>query len=200
MRGLETCYSVVTNAYGKGIKARTRVFYIIVHRLLVYALYHTPRGVGLLYLLLPWPCKCPFGGSMVCFRQRWQHELYCAKVLLFVCLYFIECSDPGIKVCSKCRKGREPPKKKKRLSLALNDVGNCSGPGRFQLVTKEVEEDLQNGYISENTQRATQWALKVFRDWQTYCKSRHSGRSLRWRCTLTRTTSLPWRPLATIFM
>ena len=86
------------------------------------------------------------------------------------CLYAcdIKCSCPDIKACSKCSKECEPPKiKKKRLSLALKDVGNCSGPGCFQLVIKEAEEDLEKGFIPENTQHATQWALKVFCDWKT---------------------------------
>ena len=53
------------------------------------------------------------------------------------------------------------------MSLALKEVGNCSGAGRFQFVTKEAEEDLQKGFTPENTQRSTQWALNVFRDWKT---------------------------------
>ena len=76
---------------------------------------------------------------------------------------FIECSCPDIKTCSKCRKECEPPKKKKRLSLVRKDVDNCSGLGCFQFVTKEAEEE---GFISENILRVTQWALKVFSDWK----------------------------------
>ena len=79
---------------------------------------------------------------------------------------FIECSCPDIKICSKCRKECEPPKKKKRLSLALKDVGNCSGLGCFHFVTKEAEEDFQKSFISKNILRMTKWALKVFSDWK----------------------------------
>ena len=52
------------------------------------------------------------------------------------------------------------------IESSAKDVGNCSGPGRFQFVTKEAEEDLQEGFISENILRVTQWALKVFSDWK----------------------------------
>ena len=38
-------------------------------------------------------------------------------------------------------------------TIELKDVGNFSGPGRFQFGTKEVEEGLRKGFILENTQR-----------------------------------------------
>ena len=80
---------------------------------------------------------------------------------------FIKCSCPDPHVCSKCRAECQPTRcKKKRLSVALSDVSNASGTDRFQFVSKEAEEDLQKGFVPGNTQRSTQWAMKVFSDWK----------------------------------
>ena len=38
-------------------------------------------------------------------------------------------------------------------TIELKDVGNCSGPGRFQFGTKEAKEGLQKAFILKNTQR-----------------------------------------------
>ena len=54
---------------------------------------------------------------------------------------------------------------KKRLSLELSNVSNALGTDHFQFVSKEAE-DLQKGFVPGNTQRSTQWVMKVFFDWK----------------------------------
>ena len=60
------------------------------------------------------------------------------------------------------RKETDPLKGKKKR-LALRDMGN---PSRFQFVSKEDAEAAQKSYVPPNTERSTQWALKVFAEWK----------------------------------
>ena len=68
----------------------------------------------------------------------------------------LECSYPDPQVCLKCRRECEPPRSKKCVRLELSDVGNFSSADRFQFMSKEAEEDLQKGFVPENTQHAMQ--------------------------------------------
>ena len=52
------------------------------------------------------------------------------------------------------------------MSLALSNFSNTSCMDRFQFVSKEAEEDLQKGFVPENTQQSMQWAMKVSTDWK----------------------------------
>ena len=92
---------------------------------------------------------------------------------------FQECSCPRITTCEKCRRhcldsSTGSPQKKKRKSLGLKDKEN-SDP-RFSFLSKEDELDLQKAFVPSNTQRSTDWAVKVFFDWK---KARRDAGELR---------------------
>ena len=54
-----------------------------------------------------------------------------------------------------------PPEKKRRLSLQLKK------PARFSFTTLEDVQKAQKVVVPGNTQKATQWSLRVFQTWQS---------------------------------
>ena len=84
------------------------------------------------------------------------------------------CSCPNRSSCCACTDNCAPPRKK---SLSLNHAGkgkesctsgssNKETDARFQFLTEEELDKLQEGYKPANTQKCTKCALKNFETWR----------------------------------
>ena len=75
---------------------------------------------------------------------------------------YAECSCPNFDSCSKCQCEclPKPAAKKKRSDLPVKD------PDRFKFLSSEDSAKLQKSFVPSNTQRSTNWSLKVFSEWK----------------------------------
>ena len=89
---------------------------------------------------------------------------------------YLECSCPDVANCPKCTENCvEPPRKRMNLSLKgknkkdrncqLQNKENEPDP-RFEFLTKEEMDKLQEGYKPDNTTKTTKWAVNNFQAWR----------------------------------
>ena len=89
---------------------------------------------------------------------------------------YLECSCPDVANCPKCTKNWiEPLRKQMNLSLKgknkkdrncqLQNKENEPDP-RFEFLTKEEMDKLQEGYKPDNTTKTTKWPVNNFQAWR----------------------------------